>query len=368
MPKKQTLRFQTTLKAGGTTSLQRPFTRNRPVLMKRKRQLIVRSLIGCAVVLFIAAELLVRFGIGLGDPPLWRLDPKIEYIAKPGDHRRFGNRIHYNAYSMRSDEFPETKSDPEEIRVLVIGDSVVNGGNYIDQADLATEIAVGLLEQKLDRPVVIGNISAGSWGPRNQLEYLRHFGTFGADLVILVSHTGEVDDLPTHDVQLGVTHTKVDTKPLLALQEFFGRYVVQFFEQFKAPSPDSDRLTEEQGDAFEFSTRPDMEAMDELITNSGADFRILLHPRGRELNQGPTAKAEAIEALARERNIPLSKLDSRYRFELTMGNPIYMIGDIHLNERGQQLLAKELVDTVYAWTLSSEKERREDGNDSSPVP
>lgn len=321
--------------------------------MKTRRQQIIRWLIGCVLVVLIAAELLVRFGIGLGDPPLWSLDPKIEYLAKPGDHKRFGNRVQYNDYSMRSDDFSEIKSDPEEIRILVVGDSVVNGGNYIDQSDLATEIARDILEEKLDRPVVIGNVSAGSWGPRNQLEYLRRFGTLDADLVILVSHTGEVDDVPTYDVQLGVTYTKVDTKPLLALQEFFGRYVVQFFQQFTPRDPESVRNQGDRNGEFEFSTRPDMEAIDDLVTDSGADFRILLHPRGRELNGNTPPRAEAIEALARERDIPLIKLDERYRFELAIGNQIYMIGDIHLNERGQELLAKGIVDTVLAWSRRS---------------
>ena len=321
--------------------------------MKTRRQLIIFWLIGCGLVALISAELLVRFGIGLGDPPLWQLDPKIEYFAEPGEYQRFGNRVDYNAFSMRSDDFSETKTDPEEVRVMVIGDSVVNGGSALDQSELATEVARTILEDKLGQPVVIGNISAGSWGPANQLEYLRRFGTFDADLVILVSHTGEVDDAPKYDVQLGVTQAMTDSKPLLAIQELVGRYAMPYLvEKIKSMSPGSGKIGPSQTEEFEFTTRPEMEAIDELIAASGADFKIFLHPRGSELSAESNPRAQAIEALARERSIPLYRLAPRYQHERDKGDQIYF-GDIHLNQRGQELLAEEIVDAVQAWSLES---------------
>jgi len=47
---------------------------------------------------------------------------------------------------------------------------------------------------RLGRPVVVGNASAKSWGPPNELAYLQHFGTLDADVVIL--------ELSSHDYAL----------------------------------------------------------------------------------------------------------------------------------------------------------------------
>ena len=335
-------------------------TPDRTRQMKPRRKFILKILLGLAITLFIAFELVARFAMGLGDPPLWILDPKIEYLARPnGEYMRFGNRVKYNAYSMRSDDFAPTKTDPREIRVMTIGDSVLNGGNLVDQDDIATEIARKALEKKLGRPVVIGNISAGSWGPRNQLEYIRRFGVFDADLVILVTHSSELDDEPTYDVELGVTRKMVDQKPLLALSEFFSRYLVEFFQQFLPKEGDPTLADIDPRTTFEFSTRPDMEAMDEAITESGADFEIILHPRGRELDGNEHPRLDAIIDFARERDIRLADLSSSYLFSLQIGNQIYELGDIHINELGQELLAKKLVEVVHSWAIRSEREAKE---------
>src|SRR5215213_6427631 len=107
------------------------------------------------VLLLIGGELIARFYLGLGDPPLMMTDPTIEYLFKPDqDCRRFGNRIKYNHYSMRSEDFPEHKSDKNEQRVMVVGDSVVNGGALMDQAKLGTTLLRDRLAADLKRPVV----------------------------------------------------------------------------------------------------------------------------------------------------------------------------------------------------------------------
>ena len=110
------------------------------------------------VVLLALAEMIARFGLGLGNPPLWQADSEIEYLAQPSkNYKRFGNRISYNSHSMRSDEFPKQKSDPNEFRLLVIGDSIVNGGVKVDQDALATSILQRNLQDIFKRPVVVGN-------------------------------------------------------------------------------------------------------------------------------------------------------------------------------------------------------------------
>jgi len=142
-------------------------------------------LIAFAVFALVGAEVFARFQVGLGDPPLTVRDPDIEYLFKPSRcYRRFGNDVCYNRWSMRS---PEADRFP----ILVLGDSVVNGGSLTDDSRLGTAILARHLG------VAVGNVSAGSWGPPNLLEYTERFGWFGAQSVIVVASSHDLDDIPT---------------------------------------------------------------------------------------------------------------------------------------------------------------------------
>src|SRR5947207_15760221 len=67
------------------------------------------------LLLLVGGELFARYYLGLGDPPLMIADPQIEYLYKPSQTvHRFGHIIHYNAYSMRSDDFPAHQTDSNE--------------------------------------------------------------------------------------------------------------------------------------------------------------------------------------------------------------------------------------------------------------
>jgi hypothetical protein len=170
-----------------------------------------------ALLLLVAAELVARFGLGLGDPPVYVRDPDIEYLYAPSQRVRYlGHEVAINSHSMRAAEFAAQKSDPREYRVMVIGDSIVAGGGRVDQANLATERLSEALRHTLRRPVVVGAIAAGSWGPPNQLAFARKFGLFDADAVIFVLNSGDVDDVPGLEAVGAAWPMR---KPMLALQE-----------------------------------------------------------------------------------------------------------------------------------------------------
>ena len=174
------------------------------------------------IVALVGSEIFCRFVIGLGDPPLYVADPKMEYLLQPSKtYYRFHKRFAVNQYSMRSDDFPPQKSDARELRVLVIGDSVIYGGVRIDQADIDTEILKRSLQKELGRPVVVGNASAKSWGPPNELAYLERFGTLQADVVILELSSHDYADAPTFAAVVGVAAAYPDKKPILALTDLF---------------------------------------------------------------------------------------------------------------------------------------------------
>ncbi|MBX3406791.1 MAG: SGNH/GDSL hydrolase family protein [Phycisphaeraceae bacterium] len=169
-----------------------------------------------------AGEVALRVVWGLGDPPLYVLDEQVEYLYKPSSSfTRMGNHVRINQWSMRADEFPASKADPRELRILLMGDSILAGGARIDQSDLASAVIGPELARISQRPVVVGNASAGSWGPPNLLAYAERFGFFEADVVVLVLNSNDYDDVPGLEPIGPQWPTR---KPVLALQEVAQNY------------------------------------------------------------------------------------------------------------------------------------------------
>src|ERR1035437_846257 len=126
-------------------------------MRRRLKRLAVAGLVMAAIL--IVLELFCRYYLGLGDPPLSRADPEIEYLfVGPRVYHRFGNTIEYNKFSMRTRNFAGIRTDPREIRVMVCGDSVINGGALTDQKDIATSRIERRLIEQYKRPAVVMNV------------------------------------------------------------------------------------------------------------------------------------------------------------------------------------------------------------------
>ena len=167
---------------------------------------LVRGAFLASFTLLFVLEIISRFAIGLGNPPLYQADAAMEYLLQPSrTYYRFHKRFSVNQYGMRADDFPPRKSTPNELRVLVVGDSIVYGGVRIDQSEIDTELLKRALQQQLGRPVVVGNASAKSWGPPNELAYLKRYGTLDADVVILELSSHDYADAPTFVPVVGVS-------------------------------------------------------------------------------------------------------------------------------------------------------------------
>lgn len=87
-----------------------------------------------SVIVVLITEVTLRLAFGLGNPVLSQADPNTGYRFQPNQKVfRFGKKVEYNQYSQRSD--PIILEKPKEIlRILMTGDSVLNGGNPIDQS------------------------------------------------------------------------------------------------------------------------------------------------------------------------------------------------------------------------------------------
>ena len=131
-------------------------------------------------------------GLGFGDPVLYLDDVEIGYLPAPNqDVTRRGQRIQINAQGMRAPSFSATKP-AGTFRILLLGDSTLYGGSYIDQEDLyARRLHKGLSAVVGDRPVEVLNMGVNGWGPFHKLGYLARFGTFDADLTIVCLPYGD---------------------------------------------------------------------------------------------------------------------------------------------------------------------------------
>ena len=297
--------------------------------------IVVTSLLAIAVL----AEAYARFVLGLGDPPLWQPDPEIEYLPQPSkSYLRFGNRISYNAYSMRSRDFPRNKVNPAELRVLVVGDSIINGGAHTDQQALATTLLEHKLAESLDRPVVVANIAVASWGPPNVLAYLRRFGLFDADVVVIVLNSADYADAPTFE-PLGPKRPQ--RKPVLALQEFRDKYVPRYFKKNLGFRRERQPPTPEAIDTC-------LSALRELIRmtrQAGASVLLAQHLKRSEVATKPEIGHRMIAQVAQEAGIEPIQLGPGFTKALRDGPDPYL-ADIHPNEHGQRIIAEVLFDPI----------------------
>ncbi|XWK86593.1 MAG: SGNH/GDSL hydrolase family protein [Phormidium sp.] len=237
-------------------------------------------------VLGLILEVGLRSRFGFGNPLIYITDAEIGYLLAPNQQtRRFGNRIEINEYSMRGGAISPTRPE-STLRVLLLGDSIANGGWWTDQADiLSAMMASGLkatVAESAFREVEVLNASANSWGPRNELAYLKRFGTFGAQVVVLLINTDDLFATAPSSVQVGRDRNYPAQKPLLALQEVVTRYVLP------APNiPELAALNQESGDRVGFN----LAAIEEIEANaksSNSKFLLAMTPLLREVGEpGP---------------------------------------------------------------------------------
>lgn len=294
----------------------------------------------------VGTELYARHGLGLGDPPLTIRHPEIDYLFVPGTYQRFGNQIHYNAQSMRADEVSAKKEDPAEIRVLVMGDSVINGGALTDDSELATRIAQDALMERLQRRVWVGNVSAGSWGPGNLLAYVNRFGWFDADVVLFVLSSHDIFDVPKFKPHLGVDFPS--ERPLLATSELVVRYLPRYLPGFYNAGSALDAQHLDEHPNLKAGRHLLAELLRQAKANAGS-VAILHHSERSELTGAPAATALArlaryiyAEAHAADVEvIPLAPYLQR------TSNPQSAYHDpIHINALGQRLYADAIICVV----------------------
>ena len=306
------------------------------------------------VLIGISIEVALRRLFGFGNPLLYIADDQIGYLLAPNQTvRRFGNRISINAYSMRGEAIAPTRS-PESLRVMLLGDSIANGGWWTDQDQTIS----ALLQQKLStafdgrsiQPVDVLNASANSWGPRNELAYLQTYGCFESQILILLINTDDLFATAPTPVQVGRDRNYPARQPPLALAEVIGRYLLP------NPSiPELDAVRAEGGDRVGHNLDA-IHRIQDVVVQNGGQFVLVLTPLLRELsNSGPRdyeLKArDRLASFTHHHQIPY--LDIRFILN-QLDDPKQVYQDhIHFNPDGNHLIAQHIISELLEEAIAS---------------
>ncbi len=302
--------------------------------------------LGIGVVAIAIAELLLRVRYGLGNPPLYVADTRTGYRLAPNQSlRRRGNRIEINQYSMRGPAVaPQRPADT--LRVLMVGDSIVSGGWWTDQSELLSvkvQQALVALNPPGVETVEVLNASANSWGPRNELGYLLRFGTFEAQLVLVVLNTDDLFAIAPNSYELGRNPAYPTRRPPLALWEVAQRRLGY------TPSPALQALHDQASDRVGVNLEA-LRQLNQVVQTAGGRLAIAMTPLRRELDpDGPRdyelVACQRLTAFAQSEGILY--LDGLPLFQQTAHERLYF-DHIHLSPEGNdwvsQALAKLLLE------------------------
>lgn len=316
--------------------------------MKNLLQLnLIFSLFIITIILIIITEIVLRVTLGLGNPLIYIADEKIGYLIAPNQQtKRNGNFIKINQYSMRSNDINLTRNK-DTLRIFLIGDSIANGGWWTDQ----NKTISALLQQQLTGKfpnlsnVEVLNASANSWAPRNELAYLEKFGTFDSQIIILLLNTDDFFGLKPSSLVVGNTVNYPDKKPMLALQELTQKFIFNKSNKLVKNPP------KEMGDLV-IKNLNAITKINAIAINKNAKLIVAITPLKRELIP-PYSKE--YENKARQRLAKLTKnkniiyLDFLPIFKAEENPEIFYHDHIHLNTKGNQLLAEILAKKIYLY-------------------
>ncbi|MEH1767665.1 MAG: SGNH/GDSL hydrolase family protein [Nostoc sp.] len=291
--------------------------------------------------LFVVVEIGLRSLFGFGNPLIYIGDEQIGYLLAPNQRtRRFGNRIEINEYSMRGSPIEKIPA-PSGLRILLLGDSIANGGWWTDQTNTISSLImcslVSFTNNSNYHKVEVLNASANSWGPRNELAYLEKFGNFNAQAVVLLINTDDLFATPPTSLPVGRDRNYPDRKPPLALAEVWQRYILK-----QKPIPELQAVQNEPGDRVGINLEA-IAKIQALTRHSNSQFLLVMTPLLREIGEpGP----RDYEIKARQRLSDFTKaqqinyIDFLPSFNSTT-NPQGLFHDhIHLNLQGNKFVSE----------------------------
>ena len=284
----------------------------------------------------------LRLFFGLGQRPIYIADAEIGYLLAPNQNiRRLGKLTIINQYSMRTQEIKP--SPPENTkRLFLIGDSIANGAWWTDQNETISALMQQQIQEKSSQTIEVLNASANSWGPRNQLAYLQRFGTFDAEIIILLMNTDDFFALKPTGLGVGKDKNYPDKQPSSAI----GEILEKLFERSQ-PIPGMAEVYGEKGDRVGFNLEA-IEKMKAIATQNNSQFMIVLTPLKREVDNDPKQHEQwarqRLEEWINNNNIPF--IDFLKTFQEQENSDNLYRDHIHLSSVGNQLVSEKITQLI----------------------
>ncbi|KAA9353459.1 hypothetical protein [Larkinella humicola] len=296
------------------------------------KKIALAALVFCLFLLLV--ELAGRY-YGLTNYPLYDASSEYEYLLKPNqDVRIYRNRFTTNEFSMRS--APIAKTDT--LVVLLVGDSIINGGNSIDQDSLASTLVEKELLRKYGKKVRVLNISDKTWSPDNVVAYLKKFGVFGADMILMVANSGDAFDPMTFQPIVGVTSTHPDKNDAFAWPKLVVKAWATVEDRYfrsEEPATKEEKTAEKPENLVK-----GFADLDSIARQLNIPFFLYLHRSQSELTKNTVDRGGlVIEEFCQKNHIPM-RIN---RMDFDMFND-----EIHLNSKGQKALAKDLLPIIQS--------------------
>ncbi len=317
------------------------------------------------ILLLLCAEVVLRY-LGFDDPLLYVPDPQMGHRLAPNQNvTNFGNHIVINQYSMRGPEISKKRSRGE-FRVLMLGDSVLNGVWWTDQAQTISarlQVAldpIGELREPAPngspRSVLVINASAQSWSPPSEVEYLKKFGSFDSNLLVLVINTEDLFSTQPKLFVVGNDPKYPEHKPLLAIEGAASRYLFpnlpnlpKLFHPSMPQNPPE--ITSNSVDL----SHPCLEAISQMIQitqRQGIPMFVVLTPLKRELEepqgQDDRQAIDRLKQFLQGKQIDL--LDLLPIFQATPNSKNLYRDGIHLSPLGNQQVSDRIFQHIQGFS------------------
>ena len=314
--------------------------------------------LGAALGLLVAVEIGARL-CGLGNPLLYE-KTAYGYRVVPGQTvKRFGHRVSYNAYGMRSEPTSATPA-PSTLRILCMGDSITFGSTSTDQA-LTYPYQLQALLNARSGPLryEVLNISAGGWAMENEEGWLAEQGIYGSRAVILQVATHDLFQEKAGSDVVGTHASFPEKPPALALQELMVRYVLpRLSARLRLRDPGEVLYHHDRDDVTR--TLATLERIARLVHARGAELFVLFveQPRGYEPDDELTRYGKtALHAKAQALGIPL--ILTAQAMDAAGGARAFFDG-LHPNSIGNTVLAQQAAAAIVDWESRAKEGARRD--------
>lgn len=185
----------------------------------------MRWLIACAAVALIAgsAEIVAR-QYGFGKPLLYRAASSGYEIVPNQKVSRLGHVTTINAIGTRGEDITPMPA-PGTFRVMVLGDSVANGGTMLNDDQIFAAVASRRLTAQ-GCPNEVIDAAAGGWSLLDEIAWVNEHGLHGASLVVWTINYMDLDQGKSTSSILDSNPSFPSREPPLALWEIARRYAL----------------------------------------------------------------------------------------------------------------------------------------------